>query len=120
MSPPEVLLWTELRQRPGGFKFRRQCPQGRYSLDFACLEARLAIEVDGEVHDMGENPQRDEKRDREIEGLGFLTMRIPAAEVFGNLQGILAGIVDLCRTRGPLHHAAGRRGPPPRSGEELP
>jgi len=116
MSPPEALLWSVLRQRPGGFKFRRQCPQGGYSLDFACLEARLAIEVDGEAHDRGDRPQRDEKRDRAIHGLGFLTTRIPAAEVFQNLEGVVAGIVDLCRTRGPLHRPPA--GPPPRFGEE--
>ncbi|MEQ1640549.1 MAG: DUF559 domain-containing protein, partial [Novosphingobium sp.] len=34
MSLPEVVLWKELRKRPGGFKFRRQHPAGRYILDF--------------------------------------------------------------------------------------
>ena len=62
MSLPEVLLWRELRKRPGGFKFRRQYPEGRYVLDFACLEARLGIEVDGEAHDRGDRPRRDEVR----------------------------------------------------------
>ncbi|HEY1606189.1 MAG TPA: DUF559 domain-containing protein [Allosphingosinicella sp.] len=118
LSPPEALLWSVLRKRPSGFKFRRQCPQGIYSLDFACLESRLAIEVDGEAHDRGDRPQRDEDRDRIIEDIGFVTMRIPAAEVFGNLEGVVAGIVEACRVR-PLHHDALRRGPPPRSGEEL-
>jgi very-short-patch-repair endonuclease len=117
MSPPEALLWSALRERPGGYKFRRQCPQGACSLDFACLEARLAIEVDGEAHDRGDNPQRDEKRDRAIAGMGFFTMRIPAVEVFQNLEGVILGVVDTCRTRGPLHRRSG--GPPPRSGEEL-
>jgi hypothetical protein len=36
--------------------------------------------------------------------------------VFDNLEGVVLGIVDTCRTRGPLHHAS--HGPPPRSGEE--
>ena len=30
-----------------GFRFRRQVPMGPYVLDFACLKARLVIEVDG-------------------------------------------------------------------------
>lgn len=30
-----------------GLKFRRQHPLGIYVLDFACIEAKLAIEVDG-------------------------------------------------------------------------
>jgi very-short-patch-repair endonuclease len=117
MSPPERLLWSVLRARPGGFKFRRQCPQGPFSLDFACLQARLAIEVDGEAHDRGDNPQQDEERDRAIARLGFLTMRIPAVEVFKNLEGVISGIVKACLARGPLHRPAA--GPPPRAGEVL-
>ncbi|HYG29035.1 MAG TPA: DUF559 domain-containing protein [Allosphingosinicella sp.] len=117
MSPPERLLWWALKQRPGGFRFRKQCPQGLYSLDFACLEARLAIEVDGEAHNRGSAPKRDEARDRFVAELGFLTMRVPAREVFRNLEGVIAGITELCRARGPLHRPSD--GPPPRSGEEF-
>jgi very-short-patch-repair endonuclease len=80
------------------------------------MSARLAIEVDGEAHDRGDQPERDEKRDRYIEEAGFVTMRIPAAEVFGNLDGVLMGIVEQCHTRGPLHQPSA--GPPPRPGEE--
>jgi very-short-patch-repair endonuclease len=117
MSPAERLLWWGLRQRPGDFRFRKQCPQGPFSRDFACLSARLAIEVDGEAHDRGDRPARDEARDRYLEKLGITTMRIPAAEVFTNLEGVVLGIVEACRARGPLHRPSD--GPPPRSGEEL-
>jgi hypothetical protein len=33
MTPPELRLWTALRMRPDGFKFRRQHPFGPYVLD---------------------------------------------------------------------------------------
>ena len=56
MSLPEVLLWRELRKRPGGLRFRRQHPAGPYVLDFACLDARVALEVDGEAHGLGCEP----------------------------------------------------------------
>ena len=117
MSFPEVLLWQALRKEPGGFLFRRQNPQIGYRLDFACLEARLAIEVDGEAHDRGDRPQRDAVRDRRIAELGFFTLRIPAREVLKDLDAVITGIVMLCRERGPLHRPSD--GPPPRSGEEL-
>jgi very-short-patch-repair endonuclease len=116
MSPPERLLWWALKQHPGGFRFRKQCPQGPFSLDFACLSARLAVEVDGAAHDAVEQQARDVRRDRYLAELGFETMRIPAAEVLGNLDGVVSGIVATCRRRGPLHRPLD--GPPPRSGEE--
>jgi very-short-patch-repair endonuclease len=118
LSPTERLLWWALKQRPGGYRFRKQCPQGPFVLDFACLSARLAIEVDGEAHDRGDGPARDAARDRYLLELGFLTMRVPADEVFNNLEGVVLGVVDACRRRGPLHHPPAAGGPPPRSGEE--
>jgi len=117
MSLPEVLLWRELRQRPGGFRFRKQFPQDHYVIDFACLAARLAIEVDGEAHDRGDRPQRDVARDAYLTSLGFTTMRIPASEVLGDLEGVLMGITERCRALRPLHRPSD--GPPPRSGEDL-
>ena len=119
MSLPEVLLWRELRQRPGGFKFRKQCPQHPFVIDFACLETRLAIEVDGEAHGRGNRPARDEARDSFLRSAGFTMLRIPARDVLGNLEGVLLGIVEQCRALGPLHHPAAPDGPPPRSGEDL-
>ena len=119
MSLPEVLLWRELRRRSEGFKFRKQFPQGPYVLDFACLEVRLAIEVDGEAHDRGDRPNRDERRDAYLRELGFTVTRIPAREVLKNLEGVVLGIVEQCRRLGPLHHPARPDGPPPRSGEDF-
>ena len=119
MSLPEVLLWRALRQRPGEFKFRKQCPQHPFVIDFACLETRLAIEVDGEAHNLGDRPERDERRDAYLQKIGFTTLRIPARDVLGNLDGVIAGIVEQCRTLGPLHPRPAAGGPPPRSGEDL-
>ena len=119
MSPAEAMLWQQLRQRPGRFRFRRQLPLHPYSIDFACVAVRLAVEVDGEAHDRGLQRQRDELRDSYVAAAGFTTMRIPAVEVFRNLEAVLAGIVEECRVRGPLHHSPSASGPPPRSGEEF-
>ncbi|WP_404338427.1 endonuclease domain-containing protein [Sphingomonas sp. MMS12-HWE2-04] len=115
MSFPEVLLWQQLRKEPGGFRFRRQNPQIGYRLDFACLETRLAIEVDSEAHERGDRPQRDTVRNRRLAEIGFLTLRIPAAEILKDLGAVITGIVVACRERGPLHRPSD--GPPPRSGE---
>jgi len=79
MSLPEVLLWRELRQAE--IKIRRQHPLGPYVLDYYCPAAKLAIEIDGIAHDMGNRPQRDEHRAAFIADRGLRLVRIPATDV---------------------------------------
>ncbi|WP_338057401.1 endonuclease domain-containing protein [Sphingomonas corticis] len=110
---PEVILWRALRTRPAGLKFRRQHPIGPYCLDFACLSARLAIEVDGEVHGCGDHPRRDALRDADLLARGIRTLRIPAREVLADPDAVVRHIVAACGR--PLHQPAA--GPPPRAGE---
>ena len=62
MTPPEVRFWLRFRRRHDGFPaFRRQHPLGPFILDFYCAEARLAVEIDGLSHNMGD-PDRDARR----------------------------------------------------------
>jgi very-short-patch-repair endonuclease len=117
MSLPEVLLWQQLKLRPGGFKFRKQHPAGFYVLDFFCAEAKLAIEVDGEAHSRGDQPAFDAGRDRQLMSHGIATLRIPAAEVLDNLEGVLVHILEAVRARLPLHHPSD--GSPAPLGEAL-
>jgi len=98
MSPPEAALWQILRARPGGLKFRRQHPAGPYVLDFYCPAARLAIEIDGIAHEMGANPERDERRDAWLEAQGYRVLRIVAGEVRDNAEGVLRHILNSCAT----------------------
>ena len=114
---PEVLVWRELRKRPGGLKFRRQHPLGEVVLDFACLERRAAIEIDGLAHDRGDRPLRDLNRDASLQSRGFAVLRIPAAFVLKDLSAAIDGIVAFCLKQPPLHHQPAAGGPPPRSGE---
>ncbi|HMI41864.1 MAG TPA: endonuclease domain-containing protein [Sphingomicrobium sp.] len=117
MTWPEVILWRRLRQRPGGFKFRRQHPAGAFILDFYCAEARLAIEVDGMAHDMGGRPARDDNRARWLDEQGVATLRFSAGEMTKLPDGVVESIIAACLERGdPLHQLSA--GPPPRSGEE--
>jgi very-short-patch-repair endonuclease len=106
MSPPEATLWNILRGRPQGFKFRRQHPIGAYVLDFYCHKALLAIEIDGFGHQLGTNPQRDLARDTWVASQGISTMRIDAADVRNNLEGVLTLILARCSERTPPPPAA--------------
>ncbi|HEY5724120.1 MAG TPA: DUF559 domain-containing protein [Allosphingosinicella sp.] len=114
MSLPEVLLWRELRKRPGGCKFRRQHPAGAFILDFACVEAKIAIEIDGRAHDSLSSGNRDEARDLWLMGQGFRTLRISAQEVLWDVGAVTAFILEQCQ---PLHRPSD--GPPPRTGEDF-
>ena len=117
LTLPEGLLWQFLRSRPGGFKFRRQHPIGPYVLDFFCTEAALAIEVDGVVHGMGDNPERDIRRDTWLEQQGIRTLRIGASDVLGEFEAVTRGILGVCSERAPTPRVA--RSPSPRKrGEE--
>ncbi|MDN3646664.1 DUF559 domain-containing protein [Pontixanthobacter aestiaquae] len=113
MSLPEVLLWKILRTRPQGLKFRRQHASGAYILDFYCSDARLAIEVDGIAHDMGDHPDRDSNRDAWFAEQGIKTLRIPASEVLHDSDAAAEALVTFARSLLPLHHPAALAGPPP-------
>ena len=110
MTPPERILWGVLRGRPNGFRFRRQHPVDHYILEFYCHRALLAIEIDGFGHQLGNNPERDEARDRWLATQGIATLRIDAMDVRNNLEGVLAHIFDRCAQRTPPPASAG---PPP-------
>jgi very-short-patch-repair endonuclease len=86
MSQPEARLWQVLRTRPDGFKFRRQHPIGPYSLDFYCPAAKLGIEVDGNVHEMGSNPARDAGRDTWLAARRLRILRLPARHLYGDIE----------------------------------
>ncbi|MEO6361557.1 MAG: endonuclease domain-containing protein [Sphingomicrobium sp.] len=98
MTLPEGLLWQALRQRPDGFKFRRQHPIGRYIVDFYCPAARLVIEVDGQVHSMGDRPERDLKRDVWLEAQGLRVLRFAALDVMRERDSVVSAITRNCRT----------------------
>ena len=102
MTRPEVALWDVLRTRPAGIKFRRQHPIGPFA-------SRLAIEVDGMAHDMGDNPERDARRDRWLQEQGVHVLRIAAGDVLADLDAALGFILRRCAP--PLHQPPA--GPPP-------
>ena len=118
MSLPEVLLWQRLKGSPEGIAFRKQHPIDPYVVDFYCSVARLVIEIDGEAHDRGGRPQRDEARVAFLEGKGYRVLRLAAGDVLKDPDSMAASIVAYAAD--PIHHRASRGGPPPRPGEELP
>ena len=95
MTDAERRLWACLRgRRLVGYKFRRQHPLGRYILDFACIEHRLAIEADGGQHS---ESAADERRTAWLERQGWRVLRFWNNEILANSEGVQEMILEALR-----------------------
>jgi very-short-patch-repair endonuclease len=74
----EARLWEIVRgRRCDGLRFVRQAPVAHYVLDFYCPSVRLAIEIDGSIHDEESVRERDKERQELLEqeqGITFLRL----------------------------------------------
>ncbi|MDW8199779.1 MAG: endonuclease domain-containing protein [Cyanobacteriota bacterium SKYGB_h_bin112] len=87
-TPAEERLWQALRSRKlHGLRFRRQHPVGRFILDFFCPDYKLAIELDGSVHD--EQVNYDAARSQELQTYGYHVIRFANQQVLTDLDTVL-------------------------------
>lgn len=90
MTDAERRLWRELRGlKQNGLHFRRQVPIDHYIVDFACLSARVIIEVDGGQHNKQEGIRRDSIRDAYLKEQGFQVLRFWNNDVLQNTEGVM-------------------------------
>src|SRR5262249_44048133 len=90
MTEPEVVLWSRLRHDMLlGWRFRRQHPIGPYVADFACVRARLIVEVDGGTHSNSAEVEHDRKRDAYLLSKGWRVFRVSNEDVYKNLETVL-------------------------------
>lgn len=96
----ESLLWYHLRDRRlGNHKFRRQHPIGPYFADFACLEAKLIVELDGGQH--VDAATYDESRTRFIETQGYRVLRFWNNEVLTQTDAVRERILQALQEANP-------------------
>ena len=89
----EVELWQHLKgSQLAGRKFRRQHSIGLFVLDFYCPSQRLAIELDGEVHNTPDAVIHDEERQKAIETLDITVLRFSNDDVLHSINQVLARI----------------------------
>lgn len=94
-TPQERRLWARLRLlREQGLHFRRQVPIENFVVDFACLRARLIVEIDGGQHNAGNAAARDRQRDARLEQLGYRTVRFWNTDVSGDIDAVIDTIVS--------------------------
>jgi len=78
----ERVMWRLLRDRRlSGVKFRRQVPIGPFVADFASIEQKLVVELDGGQH---AESKRDARRDSFLRTKGWRIMRFWNNDVTAN------------------------------------
>ncbi|MBZ0180486.1 MAG: endonuclease domain-containing protein [Melioribacteraceae bacterium] len=81
----ETNMWSQLRNRGClSLKFKRQFSIGKYIIDFYCPEYKIAIELDGNVHELEDIKKYDAKSQKYLEDYGIHFIRITNNEYLGN------------------------------------
>ena len=88
----ESMIWSDLRNRQLGYKFRRQHPIGPYIVDFVCLSAKLIVELDGWTHDLKQYQLGDTIRQLWLESEGYRVLRFNDEEVLEDRDGVREAI----------------------------
>lgn len=112
LTRAETALWARLKgQKLCGQKFRRQHPIDDFIADFACIPARLVIEVDGSVHDRSEAEDRDAARTLALTALGWRVLRFSNDDVLYRTEEVLNAIaLRLPPPTGSAGHLPRKRG----------
>jgi very-short-patch-repair endonuclease len=100
----EQRLWSRLRNRGVGVKFKRQVSILGYFADFLSEEVMLIVEVDGSQH-AHERLEHDLIRTHHLEAEGFTVMRLWNRDVLLRTDHVVASIglvvEDLTRRQAP-------------------
>ena len=91
----EIILWSRLKRRQTGHRFRRQHSIGKYIVDFYCPKKKLVVELDGGQH--REQEGYDEVRTKYFKTLGIRVLRIWNDDVVKNMEGVMMKIKECLR-----------------------
>ena len=97
MTDAEIILWSKIRMKQlNNCQFYRQKVIADYIVDFYCPKYHLIIEVDGGQHysDSGEILNADKVRDEVLKRMGFTTLRFTNVDIFKNIEGVAAKILE--------------------------
>ena len=92
----EKKLWNLLRNRRfHNLKFRRQCPIGKYIVDFVCKEKKLVIEIDGGQHNNPENFIKDNTQTEYLTNLEYKIVRFWNNDIDNNIEAVVLKLESL-------------------------
>lgn len=104
MTDAERRLWWNLRRlRIGKGHFRRQATVGPYFADFAHLQAKLIIELDGSGHISRSSIVNDSARTRYLAEHGYRVLRFWNNDVLSNTEGVMTVILDALQSEAAPH-----------------
>jgi very-short-patch-repair endonuclease len=91
----EAVLWSAIRGGAiHGLKFRRQHTVGRCVMDFFAAQPRVAVEVDGPIHDA--QTIEDAERDQFLNSQGIRVLRLRNEDVLTCLPWVIEQIKSMC------------------------
>ena len=98
LTPAEAKLWSVLRGRNlGAHKFRRQHPIGHFIADFYCAEAKLVVEVDGDIH--ANQQEYDAARSEWLQSQGYTVIRFQNRDVWEKMDDVTGEIMKVIEQR---------------------
>ncbi|HEY5390754.1 MAG TPA: DUF559 domain-containing protein, partial [Hanamia sp.] len=106
-TPAEDKLWQKLRNNQYGAKVRRQHVIDGFIIDFAFLNKKLLIEIDGEYHNDPEQEKYDNERTKYLESLGYRLIRFSNDEIINQFQEVGGKIKEELAAVSPLSERRG-------------
>ncbi len=94
----EAIMWELLRDHRLGYHFRRQHAIENFIVDFVCLQKRLVIEVDGGIHNIPEQKEKDGIRTNKLIEFGFREIRFTNDEVIHKSEEVTNKIIKELET----------------------
>jgi very-short-patch-repair endonuclease len=91
LTDAERRIWSRLRREQLGCRFRRQHPLGGYVLDFACLDPKLIVEIDGSQH--MDQVSYDERRTAWLTQQGFRVLRFWSNDALSQTDAVIAEVL---------------------------
>ncbi len=89
LTESEALVWSALKARQLGVKFRPEVPlAGRFIVDFFASASGLIVEVDGGYH--SRRRRADASRARKLQRLGYRAVRLEAELILRDLAAAVA------------------------------
>ena len=84
----EIYLWDHLKfLNIPNIRIKRQHPVLYFIADFYCHEARLVVEIDGEIHE--QQKEYDDGRSAEMERYHIKVIRFTNSEIVNNMEEVI-------------------------------